>query len=296
MASPDHAVVGPRRPRARRPPSFTWVHISDIHLGFAWDATGHERTLLLDALRRDLVTSVRERGWKRPSVLMVTGDTANTAAVADAGEYGRAKLALEEIALELSVPLADVMTVTGNHDVPRIPKEQRQLSRLIEKLRAGEDTLEAARHSPEDHDLLATRMAAYEKFAEAFGPGAGTMGCWTTTTETDDGLSIRLSGLNTSLLCADDQGRRAPLVRAVAVERDRDPLPRVGIRVPPITPSLLVAPRPRGDGELDAASCASAPARSPARGERLRVHVGHRPLGPDESWTAPALMRTRGER
>jgi hypothetical protein len=136
--------------------------------------------------------------------LMVTGDIANTGAVADAGERpGETRARGNRPGAERAV--RGCHDRDGNDDVPRIPKEQRQLSRLIEKLRAGEATLEAARHSPGDHDLLATRMAAYEKFAAAFGPGAGTMGCWTTTRETDDGLSIRLSGLSTSLLCTDDQ-------------------------------------------------------------------------------------------
>jgi hypothetical protein len=190
----------------RTPPFFTFFHCSDIHVGRTWDAPGRERTALLQAVRADLEATVRHVGF-RPSVILVTGDIAATGAARDADEFVEVATWLGDMAADQGLSARDVLTTIGNHDVPRISPTERQLRRLIDRLRAGEEMLDEARHDTRDRRLLSARLDAYQAFASRFGAAHTDLGCWTQRRPIDDDLSVRLIGLNTSLLCADDRDR-----------------------------------------------------------------------------------------
>src|SRR5690606_16907513 len=98
-----------------------------------------------------------------------------------------------------------VFVVPGNHDVDRRRDQHRSTGRLIRGLRQGEESLDEALASPEDRALLASRMEAYLGFAAGF---PNTLRPdpfhWSHTVQASGGLAVRLVGLATALLCADD--------------------------------------------------------------------------------------------
>ena len=216
LISPDcHVGTPPSQPAAvhATPPRepepapehilFSWLHLSDIHLGHP-DATRHwDQSLVLDALLRDMAAHA-DRHIPTPSAVFVTGDIAHSGAHA---QYDRAHAWLDKLAASLDVSADYIFLVPGNHDVDRtVDHTNRNAARLLRGLRDGDDLLDDVLADPGDRELLTSRLAPYLAFASAYpSTQSPTPLAWSHTLALDaTALRVRLVGLSTPLLAAGD--------------------------------------------------------------------------------------------
>lgn len=184
---------------------FRWIHLSDIHVGHGDAEHGWDQKLVMDALRRDIAAQVKKDQAPIDAVF-VTGDIAFSGAGRSKTEYTDAKAWLLAVAAEAGVQPSQIFVVPGNHDVDRAADKDRNTKRLVEGLRSGSEKIDTAFADGGDRALLAGRMKAYLTFAADFAPaGLEERLFWVHPIEARGGLKIRLVGLNTSLLAADEQ-------------------------------------------------------------------------------------------
>lgn len=210
------------RPRAlTRPgelaPLFAWVHLSDLHFGHGDAGHGWDQVLVTNTLRADL-RSMLQKDIPAPSAILVTGDVAysgDTRPRLDGRpcqEYADAKKFLDGVAQDAGLRPQNIFVVAGNHDVQRSADQDRGVRRLVSALRAGTDPLDDVLAHPADRTLLASRQANFLRFAAAFAPSSSSSAAppedrlwWWQQLPTERGLKVRLIGLNTALLAADEQ-------------------------------------------------------------------------------------------
>lgn len=190
---------------------FSWIHLSDIHIGHGDDTHGWDQKLVLEALRADVAKLVAEGRVPRPHAVLVTGDVAFSGATNKPGEYGEARDWLLSIAAAAGLTKDEVFVVPGNHDVQRSADKENNLGRLVRGLRGGEESLDTALAKREDAALLKKRMAKYLTFASAFAPACRADAeaskspfYWRHSRAAVGGLRVRIAGLNTALLAADN--------------------------------------------------------------------------------------------
>jgi len=146
---------------------FTWLHISDIHMGHGPTSHRWDQRLVLEALTRD-VQQAPERGTPRPDAIIITGDIAFSGAALHADEYNQATLWLTKLSVALGLAPDAVFMVPGNHDAQR--HGTRNVRRLVARLRAGEESVDEALADLSDRRLLEARLSNYLQFARAFAP------------------------------------------------------------------------------------------------------------------------------
>jgi hypothetical protein len=184
---------------------FRWIHLSDIHVGHGDAEHGWDQKLVMDALRRDIAAQVK-KDHSPIDAIFVTGDIAFSGAGRSPTEYAEAKAWLLALASDAGVTPSQIFVVPGNHDVNRAADKDRNTKRLLESLRNGSDKIDTALADKSDRALLASRMAAYLAFAADFAPAdAEERLFWVHRLSALDGLRVRIIGLNTALLAADDQ-------------------------------------------------------------------------------------------
>jgi hypothetical protein len=187
---------------------FTWLHLSDIHFGHGPASQRWDQRLVLRALQEDLLR-LEERQIPKPDAVFITGDIAFSGSKS---EYEGAARWIEELLVEIKVSPLDVLTVPGNHDVQRdVDRRNRQVSRLIERLRSGDETLDEALASMPDKELLEMRFSNYLDFtARFFARKDGSQSLplyWSRNITAPPGLVLRIIGLNTAMLAADDSDK-----------------------------------------------------------------------------------------
>ena len=189
---------------------FTWLHLSDIHFGHGPVSHMWDQKLVLQALSEDLMR-LPDRGIPQPNVILITGDIAFSGATS---EYEGATAWIEHIVRELGLSSSDVFVIPGNHDVQRdVDRADRQGGRLIERLRAGDESLDEALGANSDRLLIEKRFTNYLEFMSRFfsrteEPSSTNGGLyWYRQRTAALGLVIRFVGLNTSLLSADDNDK-----------------------------------------------------------------------------------------
>jgi tetratricopeptide (TPR) repeat protein len=182
---------------------FAWAHLSDLHVGRGGAGDGHDRALVLAALRRDLVAQAQAPGRPPLDAIFVTGDVAWSGAEAEYGEAGRW---LAETAEAAGVRKGAVYVVPGNHDVDRSAGGDKNAARLLKDARRGEERIDAALADDGDRALLQKRLEPYLAFAAGFAPGCANL-FWRETIEARGDLRIRLVGLNTALLAVDEDDK-----------------------------------------------------------------------------------------
>ncbi|MBI3268844.1 MAG: metallophosphoesterase [Planctomycetes bacterium] len=224
-----HDAVLPVAPGARAIPTkpepeilFSWIHLSDIHVEPPDPHHAQDQKLVLDALRRDVEGRQAEH-LPAPDALLVTGDIAYRGV---AGQYAKAKTWLLDLAQLVNLEPAQVYAVPGNHDVDRdVDKNDGNARRLVHCLRKGTDDLDSALDQAPDRELLARRLGNYLAFASELAPAClgartdpATRLWWHHRVEGRGGLRLRLIGLNTALLSADelDSGRLRLGTRCIA--------------------------------------------------------------------------------
>lgn len=191
----------------------SWLHVSDIHFGHG--SAGHQwdQKLIASDLRRDLAEVLRD-GVPAPGHVFVTGDVAfsggGRAPVGGMAEYDLAERWLDEIAADLDIGQDRVFLVPGNHDVDRaVDATDREMARLVRGVREGIEPIDEVLQHPADVELLRRRMAKFQGFARSFGPAIredflGGL-WWRHRIALAEGVTLRLCGLNTALLSADDR-------------------------------------------------------------------------------------------
>lgn len=200
-------------------PLFSWIHLSDIHIGHG-DATHVEdQKLVLGALRRDVEHRLAF-GAPQPDAIFVTGDIAFSGGCRTPDEYTRAVQWLADIAKTAGLGFDSVFVVPGNHDVQRTADKPMTARTLLSQLRKGEASLDEALTDSAARAQLTARQTNYLAFAKGLAPAcradaeaAGAQLYWRHILTVRGGLRVRLVGLNTALLAADeavfesDQGR-----------------------------------------------------------------------------------------
>lgn len=206
------------------PPSdllFSWIHISDLHFGHGDAAHSSDQALVTTDLHRD-VASVLWQGAPAPKAILVTGDIAFSGDTRlrsgdqPSQEYANAQRFLLTLGQTVYLDAKNIFVVPGNHDVQRSADKIPNSRRLRDNLREGKESVDEALAHSDDRSLLTKRQANYLAFAAGFAPAClSASGAappekrlwWFHQEQTSGGLKIRLVGLNTALLAADDQDR-----------------------------------------------------------------------------------------
>lgn len=190
---------------------FGWVHLSDLHFGHG--GAGHQanQQLVLDALLADVAEQIKQ-GVPKPDALLVTGDIAFSGACAARDEYDRAAEWIGKVAAAVGVSLDAVYVVPGNHDVQRPVDTSPSARTWLRAIRKGEEKLDEILRHDDERAKLAKRQSNYLALAERFAPAGRrdpTTGeprlYWRQVIDARGGLRVRLCGLNTALLAADEK-------------------------------------------------------------------------------------------
>ncbi len=190
-------------------PLLSWLHLSDLHFGHGNTGHRYDQQRVLAALTDDVRRQVSNRLLAQPDLILITGDVAfsggdlNRAPVED--EYQHAAHWLATLAGSLNVPDHHIVLVPGNHDVQRSADRDPATKTLVEALRSGTRSIDDAFHEPADLAHLLTRQAKYRAFASRYARPLSEGASWATYSLTVRDFSVRLLGLNTALLAADDQ-------------------------------------------------------------------------------------------
>ncbi|MCY1039753.1 metallophosphoesterase [Corallococcus sp. bb12-1] len=209
-AAVTQMVIKSQFKEATLTPIFTWVQLSDIHVGHGDAAHRWDQNLVLEDLVDDL-SNLISRGVPKPDVLLVTGDIAFSGGGKPRedgtpnSEYSQAKEWLVSAAAAVNLLARDVYLIPGNHDVDRGVDKDRDVNRLIAALRTNEK-LDAALEHAGDRAQLRRRQANYLGLTEHFAESCRNL-FWQTELEAHHGKRIVLVGLNTVLLAANDLDR-----------------------------------------------------------------------------------------
>ena len=194
-------------PRSKDPdftPVHTWLHLSDIHTGHggAWHSA--DQQLVLEEISRDVLARAAQDIPKFDSIF-VTGDVAATGAVRSRDEFRRFDKWLAEILDKTGTDPAEVFAVPGNHDVQREVSSDPH-KREIARLRRG-DKIDEALEDTRLRAILRKRQARFQRWARPYGSMSAAEVrdfAWRHCRELPGGLRLRLVGLDTALLCAND--------------------------------------------------------------------------------------------
>jgi hypothetical protein len=198
-------------------PLFTWLHLSDIHAGHGNVEHQWDQTLVMDSLRRDLL-SLRGRNLN-PEAIIVTGDVAfsgggrSRPGQTENKEYTEAKRWLGQLASEFDISPTRILCVPGNHDVDRSVDNEPAVAALIARLRDGTELLDDALADATRRELLTRRQRNYFSFMRSLSGASENEASlfWRRDISLRGCIKLRFVGLNTALLAAanDDLGKLA---------------------------------------------------------------------------------------
>jgi predicted MPP superfamily phosphohydrolase len=181
--------------------SLTWIHLSDLHFGQGRDATTHfDQKIVTAAILRDVEIVAAELGV--PDVVVLTGDIAYSASAEK--EYPAAGEWLGKLLATLKIEAERVLLVPGNHDVDR-KKALDGHGRLTHRaLRADPNEVDGLFEKVDEMEAIWPKLAAYQKFASAYGSPEITAAqpFWTMRVPSALGPVVAI-GLNTALLSFD---------------------------------------------------------------------------------------------
>ena len=216
---------------------FSWIHLSDIHVGHGNATHGYDQRLVVHSLERDLTKAklrqeLADGGVSSFDAIFVTGDIAFSGnrrlrkGQTTGREYQDAAKWLRECAQDAGVALQSVYLVPGNHDIERELPAENKRAQLVWVLRDTRAGLDDALDDEDKYALLRQRLTNYMEFSQDFAPACrGEL--WWQECFIRSGIPIRLVGLNTTLLAADDEDfGRLQLGERQLVQTMDEPRPR----------------------------------------------------------------------
>jgi len=199
---------------AKTDPIFSWIHLSDIHTGHGGNSHFADQRLVLSELRKDVRVFGSKRD-RRPDAIFITGDIANSGGLLDQREYEYAQELIDDIASSTGVPKNAVFMVPGNHDVQRDKDRPLMQKSLMRDAREGRTMLDDCLIDTGAREYLLARQENYLAFSRQYADvEAGRLSngteCpfyWrkTTTVAGRKPLTIRIVGLNTAIVAADEK-------------------------------------------------------------------------------------------
>lgn len=190
---------------------FSWLHVSDIHANHGSVEHWANQQAILRALKADISNAVQNFGAPRPRAILVTGDIAFSGNVCKrekesvSSEYVRARDWLLDVAGLCKISPGLLFFVPGNHDVSRTTKGLARDSLLA--LRRGEREIDEALSDEDYQAMLSHRLHGYLDFCRDLNVGCAALSSWQHVIPAEEGLRIRLVGLNTALLCNDEKDK-----------------------------------------------------------------------------------------
>jgi hypothetical protein len=188
---------------------YAWIHVADLALGRAADAERPIVPFVRKQLRLDIIKQLPELGVA-PEAIVVTGDVGGAGQATD---YAEARTFLVGLAGAAGLGAERVLVVPGARDLtPPRAEDRSKLARLLESLRAGEETLDSALADADDRACLRSRREHYHAFVESLGNASTTAGDtgldWTHSTASRSGLTVHFIGLDTAIVATgDDRGK-----------------------------------------------------------------------------------------
>jgi len=212
-----------------------FIHVSDIHFHQGTAGDRAEQRLILNAIVQDVKQKFNELSGEQ-KLLFVTGDVGYAAGIRlgsdGATEYESATTWISSFLNSTGMSKSDAFLVPGNHDVQR-PDEpsERNVKRLVQAIRAGGQTVDDALAHPDDSAMLASRMSAYTKFSEGYGPRQikpepKPWLYWQKTATLPGNFTLKIIGFNTALMSLDetDEGSlflgKEPLANSFAIGKN----------------------------------------------------------------------------
>lgn len=190
-------------------PLFSWIHISDIHVGHGEASYLEDQKLMLGCLQSDIVQQLKN-GLPQPDAIMVTGNIAFSGASRLPDEYKRAADWLNAVGASVGLTPDAIFIVPGNHDLQFSADSSLSRKSLLTALRNGGAYLDDALAEGDAREYLESRQANYMRFAADFAPRRAAAKSpidalhWRHSLLGRDGLRVTLVGLNTALLSADE--------------------------------------------------------------------------------------------
>ena len=180
---------------------FSWLHLSDLHFGHGDETYAWDQRSVLASLETDVRIALSK--WPElpgPQAIMVTGDVAFSGGVRAPDEYNNAAAFLGRLITQLDISPDQVYIVPGNHDV------QRDVARpLVDRVRENDKELDVLMRSPVDQKEFLTRQSNYISFADGFAKR--DLAAWREIIPIAGFGKIEILGVNTALLCNDDNDR-----------------------------------------------------------------------------------------
>ena len=200
---------------------YTFLHFSDIHFNKQSDSIYSPDRDLRKEMLNDVERVIREKELA-PYGIIICGDIAFSG---QANEYEIADEFIETLTGRLKIDYRHVFCVPGNHDVDQNVAKKSIMVYAVQKLleRADENEFqnylerERAEAAQQKDDVLYRALKGYNNFAGKYmGNVSSAEGAWSYPIELEDGYSLCLYGINSTIISnADDhkknhRGERFP--------------------------------------------------------------------------------------
>jgi tetratricopeptide (TPR) repeat protein/predicted MPP superfamily phosphohydrolase len=211
------------------PPShLTWLHVSDLHFGHGDAKVRFDQDAVTHAIVQHARIMAAEIG--PPDVVFVTGDLAFSG---QPSEFQKGAEWIKKLR-EAVGGTPQVFLIPGNHDVDRKPTKEYASALVHKGLRAEPTKVDELLENANDLRVIWPKLSAFADCAEGFDQPAFTAEAPFFTQPIRCSLpgKITVVGLNTALLCLDDEDGPDPknlalgqgqLVRAIE-KQDNDVL------------------------------------------------------------------------
>ncbi|MCA1441992.1 metallophosphoesterase [Ensifer sp. IC4062] len=181
----------------------SFIHLSDIHFGQEKGGELETHDDVKERLLVDAASEVKKHGLSIDGII-VTGDVAFAG---KASEFREAGYWLDRLAKAVGCADTAVQVVPGNHDIDREEISAGCKLMLDSILQHGEPTFDKFLNNPVDCETLYRKLSAYLDFAEGYNCFLDKKGgiASNKSFELAHGRSIRIMGLNSSLMCWADE-------------------------------------------------------------------------------------------
>ncbi|MER9748281.1 metallophosphoesterase [Mesorhizobium sp. M0140] len=181
----------------------SFVHLSDIHFGQEKGGELETHNDVKERLLADAATQVKKLNLSIDGII-VTGDVAFAGKASEFKEAGRW---LDRLAQGVGCGETAVQVVPGNHDIDRSEISGGCHLMLQSILDEGEPAFDRYLNDAADCETLYRKLSAYFDFAEGYNCFLDKRGGIASNKSFDlaPGRSIRIMGLNSSLMCWADE-------------------------------------------------------------------------------------------